>query len=294
MKPLERLTLSGNGLSFSALAMGQGPLVLLLHGFPDDFHTWDELMPALAAAGYRAIAPLMRGYEPSSQHPQGHYHLIHLAEDVLAWLDEQGAPAVHLVGHDWGALTAYVTAALAPKRLKSLTTIAIPHLRHLLPGIGHVPAQLMKSSYIGFMQLPHVSEAVVAWDNFAFLEMLWRRWSPLWNFSHEQVQSMKATMAQPGVAPAAIQYYRCLLRLHTLPAQQSAALLRSPLQVPTLALTGENDGCMDTRLYEHLMKPKDFPAGLKIERLPGVGHWLHREAPIQTAALLLDWIRQHP
>ena len=106
----------------------------------------------LRDAGYRVVAPMMRGYEPGSQSPRDLYHLIHLAADVFAWMKELNAKQCHLVGHDWGALTSYVAAALQPKKFASLTTLAIPHLRRGIQGVADVPGQLVKSSYILLMQ----------------------------------------------------------------------------------------------------------------------------------------------
>lgn len=291
--PVESLTLTANGLSFSARAAGKGPLVLLLHGFPDDNRTWDEHLRLIAAAGYRAVAPVMRGYEPSSQSSKDLYHLTHLASDVFGWMQCLGESKAHLIGHDWGALTTYVAAALAPQKFYSITTIAIPHLRRSLSGARYVPEQLLKSSYILLMQLPWLSEKVVERDNYAFLDFLWRQWSPSWNFSHDQLNQMKGTMAQSGVVHAATQYYRCLLNPASLSAQQSVVMLSSKTVVPTLALTGENDGCMDSRLYDYLMDPEDFPAGVEVHRLPGVGHWLHREDVDVSSRLILSWLGRH-
>ena len=120
MSEFEALRLHAGPLTFSSLAAGVGPPVLLVHGFPDHARSWRLQLPALAEAGYRAVAPTLRGYEPSSQPADGDYHIVRMAEDL-------GGEPVHLVGHDWGAVIAYVAAALAPDRLRSLTTLAIPH-----------------------------------------------------------------------------------------------------------------------------------------------------------------------
>lgn len=294
MPPVETLTLANGDLRFSARAAGQGPLVLLLHGFPDDFHSFDAQLAALAAAGYRAVAPMLRGYEPASQSPRDLYHLIHLAEDVFAWMENLGARKCHLVGHDWGALTSYVAAALQPKRFASVTTLAIPHLRRSLLGVAEVPGQLVKSSYILLMQFARIAELIVARDDFAFIEALWKLWSPDWRYSPADLEQVKATFRAPGVVHAATQYYRCLLQPLSLSTQQSWRLLTSPIHVPTLALTGEHDGCMDTRLYDTLMREQDFDGGLMVRRLPHTGHFLHREAPEDVSALILEWLRRHP
>lgn len=294
MSAIETLTLHNDGLVFSARALGEGPLVLLLHGFPDDFHSFDAQLEEIAAQGYRVVAPMMRGYEPGSQSPRDLYHLIHLAADVFAWMKELNAKQCHLVGHDWGALTGYVAAALQPKKFASLTTLAIPHLRHGLQGVREVPGQLVKSSYILLMQFAKVAEMIVARDDHAFIETLWKAWSPDWRYGAAAIEQVKSTFRAEGVVHATTQYYRCLLQPLSTSTQQSWGLLTSRINVPTLALTGEHDGCMDTRLYDTLMQEQNFEKGLQVHRLPDTGHFLHREAPELVTALILDWIRAHP
>ena len=129
---VEHLRLSNGDLEFSALASGLkenegGPLVICLHGFPDNARSFRFQLPALAKAGYRVIAPTLRGYEPSSQPDDKDYSFGALARDVIAWLDDLNEDKVHLIGHDWGAGITYVAGALAPERFHSLTTIAVPH-----------------------------------------------------------------------------------------------------------------------------------------------------------------------
>ncbi|MGB4342423.1 MAG: alpha/beta hydrolase [Moraxellaceae bacterium] len=294
MSAIELLTLEHDGLIFTARATGSGPLVLLLHGFPDDFHSWDAQLEAIAAQGYRVVAPMMRGYESSSCSPRDLYHLIHLASDVFAWMKHLDAKQCHLVGHDWGALTSYVAAALQPKKFSSLTTLAIPHLRRGLQGVVGVPAQLVKSAYILLMQFQKASEMIVERDDYAFIETLWQRWSPDWHYSQAEIEQVKATFRAEGVTHAATQYYRCLLQPLSLSTQQSWRLLTSKVSVPTLAITGEKDGCMDSRLYDSLMREQDFEKGLEVRRIAEAGHFLHREVPVAVNELILDWLRQHP
>ncbi len=294
MSTIEILSLEHEGMYFTARAAGEGPLVLMLHGFPDDFHSFDAQIEAIAAQGYRVVAPMMRGYESSSCSPRDLYHLIHLASDVFAWMKLLKARQCHLIGHDWGALTAYVAVALQPKKFVSLTTLAIPHLRRGLQGVVGVPAQLVKSAYILLMQFQKASELIVERDDYAFIETLWRRWSPTWQFTQADIDQVKSTFRAEGVTHAATQYYRCLLQPLSLSTQQSWRLLTRRVSVPTLALTGEQDGCMDSRLYDSLMREQDFEKGLQVRKIANVGHFLHREAPDEVNAMILDWLNQHP
>lgn len=282
------------GLRFSALSAGEGPLVLCLHGFPDHRWSWRAQLPVLAGAGYRAVAPQLRGYEPQSLPADGNYYLEALAEDVLRWMDELGAEQAHLVGHDWGAAIGYTVAALAPERLRSLTTLAVPHFRRMPAGLARIPVQLRNSWYMGFFQLRGVADRKVAADDFAFLERLWRDWSPGWQYPAESMAELKDTFRQPGVLQGALGYYRAAFDVFSRPGRRSFALLGAPVRVPTMALTGALDGCMDSRLWDEVMRAVDFAAGLKVARVAGAGHFLHQEKPAEVNALLLDWLGANP
>lgn len=283
-------TLHAGGLSSSALELGEGPTLFCLHGFPDNHHTFHPQLPALAGAGFRVVAPLLRGYEPSSQPANGDYSLVSLAEDLLEWMDELGVRKTHVVGHDWGGLVGYVAAALAPARFHSVISLAVPHPRHAFAVLREHPHQLRNSWYTLFFQLPHVAEASLRLGDFRLLERLWRDWSPGWHCPPEHLQAVKSTFRQPGVVRAALEYYRAFVRPWSPSGRRTQELLATRLQVPTLALTGENDGCIDTRLFEQQMRVEDFPAGLRVVRVSDCGHFLHRERPELVNSLLLDWL----
>lgn len=290
MKPI---SLRANGLTFSALEQGEGPLVLCLHGFPDHHRSFRLQMPALAQAGYRVIAPLNRGYEPSSQPADGDYHIATIARDVVGWMDHLKVESAHIVGHDWGAVIGYATAALAPGRVESLTTLAVPHLRHMAAGIRRYPAQIGNSWYMLFFQLRWLADFLVETRDFALVEKLWRDWSPGWAWEPEEMAELKRRFAQPGVKKAALGYYRAFFAPLSRGGLDTMKLLRQCLQVPTLALTGELDGCMDTRLYDEVMREDDFPAGLRVVRVKGAGHFLHQEKPAEVTSLLLEWLKDN-
>ncbi len=286
-------TLHANGLAFSALEQGEGPeVVLCLHGFPDHARSFREQLPVLAGAGYRVIVPTLRGYEPSSQPRGGGYHLLQLAEDVLEWMDSLGVRKAHLVGHDWGALMGYAVTALAPERFHSLVTLAVPHPRDTADALLLHPTQLRNSWYTFFFQLRVVSDVALRWNDFQFIEKLWRDWSPGWAWPAEEMAALKQTFHRPGVARAALGYYRDFFRFWSPTNWRTHKLLATPVGVPTLALTGARDGCIDTRLFEK-MKPTTFARGLRVERLAGVGHFLHQEKPEEVNRLLLEWLGQH-
>jgi pimeloyl-ACP methyl ester carboxylesterase len=293
MAEVDRITLHANGLRFSALAAGKGPPVLCLHGFPDHARSFRLQQPALAAAGFRTIAPTLRGYEPSSQPEDADYHIVRMAEDVVGWIDDLGCERVHLVGHDWGAVIGYAAAALAPERLHSLTTLAIPHPGRLQQeGLRKLPSQLRNSWYMLFFQLRGLADWVVQARGWAFIDKLWRDWSPGWELPAEERALLEATLAQPGVKRAALAYYRAMADYRSPAAVESRELLAGQVPVPTLALTGARDGCMDTRLHDLVMNAEDFPRGLEVVRVEEAGHFLHQEKPDEVNAILLEWLRR--
>ncbi len=290
----EQLTLHANGLTFSALGQGSGPVVLCLHGFPDHARSFRFQLPALAGAGFRAIAPTLRGYEPSSQPRDGDYHVVRMAEDVVGWLDDLGEKRVHLVGHDWGAVIAYAVCALAPERFRSLTTLAIPYPGRLFSeGIRAFPQQLRKSWYMLFFQLRGLADFAVEARDWALIEKLWRDWSPGWELPEIEMAAVKQTLSQPGVKRAALGYYRAFFGLPSQAARESRKLAESKISPPTLAVTGARDGCMDTRLHDILMVADDFPAGVEVVRMRSAGHFLHQEEPEEFNRLLLGWLERN-
>ncbi|MEE8558988.1 MAG: alpha/beta hydrolase [Myxococcota bacterium] len=290
----KQLTLRANGLAFSALEQGSGPVVLCLHGFPDHARSFRFQLPALAEAGFRAVAPMLRGYEPSSKPSDDDYHLVRMAEDVVGWVDDLGEERVHLVGHDWGALIAYAVCALAPERFQSLTTLAIPRPRRLFnEAVRKVPRQLRNSWYILFFQLRGLADFALEARDWAFVEKLWRDWSPGWELPADEMAAVKRTLAQPGVKRATLGYYRALFSRNSPAARETQRLAEMPIPVPTLSLTGARDGCMDTRLHDLLMVEGDFPAGVEVVRLEDAGHFLHQEKPEEINRLLLGWLERN-
>lgn len=280
-------------LAFSAWEMGQGPAVLLLHGFPDTPHTFRHQLPALAAAGYRAVAVTSRGYEPSSIPSDGSYRLGDLAQDVLDWMQALGEPRAHFVGHDWGATIGFAAMALRPGAFRSFTAIAVPTPRRFGEELLADPAQLQRSAYILFFQQVGVAEQAVAANDWAYLDKLWREWSPGWQPDPAGLLALRAQFAQPGVLPAALGYYRQALDTGSLAAQAGAALLAAPTAVPTLGIYGALDGCIGCDVFERSMRDADFEAGLSLLRVEGAGHFVHQEQPQTVNERLLAFLAGH-
>lgn len=266
-------------------------MVLFLHGFPDNSLTFDAQLDAIARAGYRAVSVSLRGYEPSSQPADNDYSQASIAGDVLSFISELGEDSAHLVGHDWGAAIAYAVGGLAPEKLRSLVTIALPHPGRFINDMIWHPRQLRLSWYIMFFQLPWISDFVVRRNNYQFIGKLWRDWSPAWAVPIDTVDQVIENFKQPGVMSAALKYYRNALTLRAFtPSARAAA--RFQVNVPTLAISGAQDACIDSSVFEKMMYDEDFPDGLVFHRMDDVGHFPHQEQPEAVNELILSWIKQ--
>ena len=288
---LERLSFRHGPLTFSAQAMGEGPTVLCLHGFPDNASTFRHQLPALATAGYRAISLTLRGYEPPSIPPDQDYSVEAIVTDIVTVIDALGQAPVHLIGHDWGAAVAYWVSASAPDRLRSLTTLAVPHAGRFARDGLRIGKQLRLSWYMAFFNVPWVSDWVVGRNDFAFIRRLWAAWSPDWQPEPGVLDEVIETLSQAGVKSAALEYYRAALSLKALTTSQEEAYYQVP--TPTLALSGERDGCIDSAIFERLTVTEDFPEGVVFHRVRGAGHFLHQERPSEVNRLIIDWLAHH-
>jgi pimeloyl-ACP methyl ester carboxylesterase len=261
---------------------GEGPLVVLLHGFPEFWFGWRCQIGALAAAGFRVVAPDMRGYNLSSRPPGvASYDADRLAADVRGLIRERGAEPALLVGHDWGATVAYQTAMNHPEVVERLVILNVPHLRRLLHGL-RTPRQLRKSWYFFFFQLPGLPERFVR-D---------RRW---WYFRHvlqdarpgaytpQDIERYVEAWSQPGAATAMINYYRAALRQSP---KRAEARLR-PIQAPTLVIWGQRDRYLGAELAEP--DHDDVPNLDRVERLPDASHWVQHDEPERVTRLLIDF-----
>jgi pimeloyl-ACP methyl ester carboxylesterase len=288
MDGIEEGRVAANGITFATLEAGSGPLVLCAHGFPDTAHTFAAQLPALAAAGYRAVAPFMRGYSPTTTATDGRYQSAVLAQDLVELIAALGRDQAYVFGHDWGAVAAYGAAILAPQRIRKLATAAVPHGPSVLNAFFTSFEQQKRSWYMFFFQQPF-ADIAVPHDDFRFLERLWRDWSPGWDYSAEDLEVLKRCFREPGVLGAALAYYRCTLN----PMNQDPALAEiqgrisaSPVEVPTTVIYGADDGCMGAELLAGMEAM--FPRGLRKVVLPNAGHFVHRERPDDVNRILLE------
>lgn len=266
-----------NGVRFAYLSEGSGPLVLLLHGFPDTPHTWDRVMPAVAGAGFRVVAPYMRGYHPTAIPADGKYDGDTLGRDVLGLIEALGEQKAIVVGHDWGALATYTAAALGPERLRAIVTVGVPHPRAVYPP---GPRVLWTVRHFFVLRNKRAADKIRA-KSHAYIDELVRRWSPAWtDMPAEETARVKEVFAHPGSLEAACAYYAALSPL--MPAS-----LQATIRVPTVAFAGMHDN-VSIRAYEKA-RPC-FGATYEVVRVPG-GHFMHREHPAEFIPELLRVLR---
>jgi epoxide hydrolase 4 len=263
---------------------GEGPLVVLLHGFPEFWYGWRLQINPLAAAGFRVVAPDLRGYNLSSR-PDGvaAYDTGTLAADIRGLVQERGAESALLVGHDWGGTVAWATAMYHPEVVDRLAILNAAHPRKLLQGLHH-PGQLRKSWYFFFFQLPGVPESVVHADNWRFFRHFVDDARPA--YTPEEVDRYVEAWSQPGAATGMINYYRASVR------QKNPEAQLRPISAPTLVIWGQRD----RYLGEELAEPDhdDVPNLDRVERLPDASHWVHHDEAERVNQLLVDFFAPAP
>jgi pimeloyl-ACP methyl ester carboxylesterase len=263
-----------NRLRFAFLEEGSGPLVLMLHGFPDTAHSWDDLRPRIAAKGYRAVSPFMRGYSPSGI-PDRDTDQETLARDPLALIEALGAREAIVIGHDFGASAAYGAAALGPDRVKKLFVIAIPHQGALKPTLK----KLWGVRHFAVYKLPGAAQRF-ARNDFAALPAIYRRWSPTWNPDPTEFDAVRASFSDSASLNAAFGYYR---KLSPIPS----ASLKTRITVPTVVFAGLDDPMAEPSDYRFAARM--FESEYIVEEVPG-GHFMHREHPDAFAERLLTYL----
>ena len=270
---IERVT--ANGLRFAYLSEGEGPLVLLLHGFPDTPQTWDAVRPAVAAAGFRAVTPFTRGYHPTEIPKEEDFGIETLARDALALIEALGHESATIVGHDWGAAAGYSAAAMAPASIDRLVTSAVPHPAATFGS----PRILWAFRHFLSLSRPGAADKLRR-GNLEHIGVLVRRWSPAWDVPPGELDAVLEAFAEPGCLEAALGYYRGV-RL-TLPDSY-----KRPIEVPTVSFAGLDD-VVAPSFYDRARKY--FRGPYEVVRMPG-GHFMHREHPEVFIEHLLPRLR---
>jgi len=291
MTEARHLTANGVDIAYLEAGPADGPLALCLHGFPDHAPTWRHLMPRLADAGYRVVAPWLRGYAPTGLAPDGNYQVASLALDALALTDAlAGDGDAVIVGHDCGAIATHTAVAHRPDRFSRMVALAVPHAAAMGAHLFE-PEQLKRMWYQFFFQLP-TADVVVPLGDYAVIDTLWRDWSPGYTPDPEDLRALKATFDAPGALGAALDYYRFVHGTKAsdpaLDAVQGAFL--APIPVPTLYLHGADDGCMGAGMVSEAELTPWYPAGVEIVVVPNAGHFLHLEQPDAVNSRIVEFL----
>jgi len=278
------ILLATGGLEFRALAEGPagGRLVLLLHGFPQSAGEWRAQLPALADAGYRAVAPDQRGYSRGAR-PEGveAYGIDHLVADVLGLCDELGSPQVDVVGHDWGAIVAWVVAARHPERVRTLTAVSVPHPEAFADAYASgASSQRQMSSYIDIFRAPgDAGELMLAGDDGNGLQRMFEGQG----IRAEAAAEHAAVHAEPGALTAGLNWYR---------ATHPTMMRGIPnVTMPTLLVWGSLDPAISREAVEGCAKYVDGP--FRFEALESVGHWIPEMESERLNQLLLEHLAAH-
>ena len=260
---------------------GEGPLVVLLHGFPEFWFGWRLQIAPLAAAGFRVVAPDTRGYNLSSKPEDFESYAVDLlAADIRGLIGELGAKSARLVGHDWGGSIAWITAMNHPEVVDRLAILNAAHPRRLSEGLRH-PSQLRKSWYFFFFAVPGLPEGVVHARDWHFFRHFLEDANP--PYTDQEIERYVEAWSQPGAAAGMINYYRASVRQ----SQKEAAAKLRPISAPTLVIWGERDSYLGSDLAEP--ERDDVPNLDRVERLPDASHWVHHDEAERVNQLLIDF-----
>lgn len=267
------MIVNSGGVELHVEEHGEGPPVLLLHGWPDSSALWRNQVRFLAAHGFRAIAPDLRGFGRSSRpEDTASYALSNSVADVAAVLDACEAGTAHVVGHDWGAAVAWLTAMYLPDRVRKLTVLSVPHLA--APGTRR---QREMAWYQLYFQFEGVAEANIAHDDWAMLRELAAGYS--------DIDRAIADLSRPGALTASLNWYRANLA----PRMPGRRPQFPPVTVPTLGIWSDGDRYLDGA---RMRASGDLVKGpWRYEEIAGAGHWIPLDAPETLNGLLLDWLR---
>ena len=288
--PWEHRFVAANGARFHVAELGEGPLVLLLHGFPQFWWAWRDQLTGLSEAGYRVAAIDLRGYGASDKPPRG-YDTFTLAADVASIVRSLGESTAVIVGHGWGGWIAWSMPTMQPAVTTAVAALGMPHPLVLRHASLRNRAQIRANAYLAGLQRPFVPEHQMTKSS-AYVEHLLAAWSAphgQWP-SPDVAQRYAEAMALPFVAHSAAEYYRWVVRSQwRLDGRRFANRVRSPITVPVLQLQGEHDGAVVPALgpassaYVHGPFEQHF--------IPGAGHFLPEEAPAEVNAHLVSWLK---
>ena len=271
-----------NGITFAYLEEGEGPLVLLFHGYPETARSWASVQSRIAKEGYRVVAPFTRGYPPTTASDIGDYSVRALGQDALALIGALGEDRAILIGHDWGASTVYEAATAEPSKVMKLVALSVPHAR----AVADDPSIFLEAPHFLYYQLPFI-RGWVAMNDFSHIDGIYQDWAPTFDVPEAELADIKATMAEPGALDGILGYYWALFDGDLNEGRASSA--ESEIIVPTLVIAGDADGAVSIERYA-LAEPA-FTGGYQFEALNDIGHFPQLEAPEKVADLIVDFLK---
>jgi len=281
---VETIHIQHGDVRLHAVAAGpkDGPVVVLLHGFPEFWYGWRRQIEPLAAAGFHVIVPDQRGYNLSSK-PSGvaAYSLTELVSDVIAIADQLDQEKIYLAGHDWGAAVAWSTALLHPQRIAKLVVLNVPHPSVMRRFLRTQPRQLLRSWYMFFFQLPWLPEAFFSAFNFRVGARALLRSSRPGTFSDEDLAQYRAAWSQAGAITSMINWYRALFRTRVKFQDKN-------VRVPTRILWGERDNFLLAEMAHESLR---YCTSAELFTFANATHWLQHEEPARVSELLIDFFR---
>jgi pimeloyl-ACP methyl ester carboxylesterase len=293
--PWTHREVSANGLRLHVAEAGTGPLVLLLHGFPEFWWSWRHQLADLADAGYRVVAPDLRGYGASDKPPRG-YDAFTLAGDVAGLVRALGERDAVLVGHDWGGLIAWTVATLHPRVVRRLLVLNTPHPRRLRAALLTDPRGQLRATarYVLRFQVPRHGETLLTRNGGAYAARLLSEWSgPAWRRTAEHAEAARRcaeAIRIPAAAHSALEYYRWATRSLLRPdGLRYAKLMQQPVTAPTLQLHGTADPALLPRTAQGSGRYVAGPYEWRL--LDGLGHFPHQEAPELVTGEILRWAK---
>jgi len=273
-------------IALHVVEAGNGTPVVLLHGFPEFWYSWRRQLPSLSAAGFRAIAPDLRGFNLSDR-PQGiqNYRLSALVADIAGLIRQVAGGRAHIIGHDWGGVVAWRLAAMHPELVHKLVVMNAALPAAYSRELKRSPAQWLRSWYVFMFQLPRLPEFACRRHDFAALEQAWRK-QPVHPdaFTPEDIAAYKLAFTGPDALTGPLNYYRAAIRYrHDMfgPPQQIAA--------PTMLIWGERDPFATLRLTTGL---EVWVPHIRIERIPDASHWVQNDVPDRVNELLVDFWKE--
>lgn len=291
--PWEHRFVAANGARFHVAEIGSGPLVILLHGFPQFWWAWRDQLIALSGAGYHVAAIDLRGYGASDKPPRG-YDTFTLAADVASIVRSLGESNAAIIGHGWGGWIAWSMPAMEPAVTRAVGALGMAHPRVLRRASFSSPAQMRANTYLAGLQRPFVPEHQMGRSP-AYVEHLLDAWSAprsLWP-PRDLALRYAAAMALPFVAHSAAEYYRWVVRSQLrLDGRRFAHCVKSPINVPVLQLQGDQDRAVMPALAP--MSSAYVQGPFEQHFIAGAGHFLPEEAPQQVSSHLVTWLNSLP